>query len=61
MSFFTGELAEVEHGDYKTLNIYNTPTDSSLSDKLAEVWSFKFFSNFKTIYLFSFFCSINAH
>ena len=60
MSFFIGELAEVEHGDYKTLNIYVRPIDSSLSDKLAEVKSFKFFSNFKSIYLFSFFCSINA-
>ena len=42
MSFFTGELVEVEHDDYKTLNIYITPSDSSLPQKLAEVRSFKF-------------------
>lgn len=55
MSFFTGELAEVEHGDYKTLNIYITPTDSSLSDKLAEVRSFKFSLILKLYISFPFF------
>ena len=55
MSFSTGELAEVEHGDYKTLNIYITPTDSSLSDKLAEVRSFKFSLILKLYISFPFF------
>lgn len=70
MSFFTGELGEVEHDDYKTLNIYITPSDSPLPHKLAEVRSFKCFFNLKNFFfniyffysmlLFLFFCSINS-
>ena len=61
MSFLIGELGEVEHDDYKTLNIYITPIDSSLPDKLAEVRSFKFFFNLKNfffnIYIFLLYAS----